>query len=834
MTEFTPLEAPVQDVTALPVMHPGRPVGRDDALKEIYGHLQSRQAVLVHGVAGIGKTTIAAALAAAFINQPGGVLWLNSGTHPFPELLVRVARALELDEVSRSEQPTARVGQVATALTQRKPFIVMDNVTDALAPRQFIEKCAETLPLILLSESDLEGPWETVHLDVLADLDALNLFKQKSGIRDDAQDIDIYGITKQVGYHPYPIVMAARGMVAAKQTPADYFKNLKQIQTQADNPTAAVIALSYRALNNALQGLLLMLGATFTGSGSTAFLTAVSGVPANGIEQAMTILAQLYLVEKYTRYGQTNYRLHPAVYAFARAALEGKNQLTTLQQKVHDATLTYAHQYSTEQTSHTALAQEMDNIIAAAMWAAENGNRDTANQLVGILTSADDFIQERGYVYELLQLRNVASGSSRAFPAYEPEEATSELDEPDEFYSYDDDDLDPTMVDDADEMLSLEMDDYLEDNAAYEAVSLDDLDVQEGMSSDALRDDSLQGIDIDQLRQALAQAKQQDDIARQQQILQAIGKVQVGQEKETEAIATYNELLESYDQQDDTDGALDTLLMLAALEVKTGNSQAAIMHAKRGIGIAQTYDEHATHLQLQLTLGEARQELGETGAAIEAFDKALEVARRTDDKQYEAIALYHLGEAALDNGDTDDAIHNLTQARDLFRDQNKRQYEGRVLSGLGSANAELERWSEASGYYQSAVHIAREVGNRYDEMVNLSNLGQAQVQGNKLPDALLSYRQALYIAYQRDKREEIVSAIVDLVRLMLKSNRLLEICNLLIQDAVQREPEDRDVLDLVAQVNQQKITAAANDVPQAPVSGTAQDYAANAYQLLED
>ena len=177
MTDYTAYEVPATNVNQLPVMHPGRPVGRDDLLKEIINHLQSRRAVQLVGEAGIGKTALAAALSAAFVQQ-SGVIWLANGTHPFPELLVRVGRALGLEDVIQSEQPAGRVGIVATAITNKKPFIVLDNVEDALAPKQFIDKCAENMPLLLLTETELTGPWETVHVDQLADLDAVVLFKQ--------------------------------------------------------------------------------------------------------------------------------------------------------------------------------------------------------------------------------------------------------------------------------------------------------------------------------------------------------------------------------------------------------------------------------------------------------------------------------------------------------------------------------------------------------------------------------------------------------------------------------------------------------------------------------
>ena len=118
MMSGQPLEAAAKSIQQLPVMHPGRPVGRDEQLKEVYSALASQQAVLLHGPAGSGKTTLAAALAAAYTQQPGGVLWLNDAHGPLAALLVRVGRAYGLSDVTTSEKPAALTGAVAAALLQ--------------------------------------------------------------------------------------------------------------------------------------------------------------------------------------------------------------------------------------------------------------------------------------------------------------------------------------------------------------------------------------------------------------------------------------------------------------------------------------------------------------------------------------------------------------------------------------------------------------------------------------------------------------------------------------------------------------------------------------------
>lgn len=849
MTDFIPLEAPAKDINALPLMHPGRPIGRDDLLKDIYTHLQNQVPVLLYGASGNGKTTLAAALAAAFVQQEGGVIWLNARTHPLPALLAQVGRALKIDDLMQSEEPAAHVGAVSTALTEQKPFIVLDNVVDALAPTQFINKAADNIPLVIISETDMDGPWEKIAVDVLAPTDARNLFKQKSGIQSTDADSDIDSIVQLLGHKPLPIVLAARGMVAAKQAPTAYLSNLKTVRDSAGSGMMAAIALSYRSLNNALQGLILMLGATFKGQASVDFIAAVSGVPEDGITQAMTILSQLFMVQKYDVYGKAYYRLHPDVYEFAQAALQGQNQLDALQQKVHDTTLTYAEDNITHPEN---LAKEMDNFIATAEWASDNGNRETADDLVNTLTAPDDFVEEKGYSYELAVLRNISGGSTQAFPAYELEDPLDMLEDfEDDLYVYDADDDDDELVAPEDFVLA-DLDDFEDelydedlyepeidegiledvDEETFDTPNLGDLNIIEGTDSQVLTTDMLESIDIDQLRQALAQSKQQNDTGRIVQILKSIGRAQVRQDKETEAIATYNELLETYEDKDDNDGILDTLNMLGSLLTKTGNSQAAVMHATRGVQLAQNQNDSITELQMYIILGDARQDLGETQAAVDSFQKALEIARKTDDKQHEAIALYKLGNAHLDNGSTEDAVHSLEQARTLFKDQFKRDYEGRVLGTLGSANSELEQWSEAIGYYTSALYIAREVEDKEEERLQLSSLAQAQEQANKVGDALQSYRQALHLAYESEDRSEIVSAIVDLVRLLLISPVHLDIADMLLKDALNRDPEDKDVLALFEQVSIKRQQALASGKEQKPVGGTAKQYAENAYQLI--
>ncbi len=828
MADYRPVEAPVKDIQQLPLMHPGRPVGRDEVLKELYNYVKEEVPVLVCGQDGIGKTTLAAALGSAYTQQPGGTLWLDVDNPPLAELLVRVGRAYELKDVITSENPLSMVGAVASALMTHKPFIVLDGNINPKVADQFISKCADKLPVMMTHIEAIEGGWATINLDKLDEADAVTLFKQKAGIDHHDNDIDIYGIAKLLEYEPYPMVVAARAMVANKQSPDAYYKTLQQVaDTLQDSGPLAALTASYRSLNAALQGLLLMMGATFTGEASAELLSMVSNAPIESINQAMTVLSQLLLVEKFQRAGQPYYRVHPDTYEFLQIWLKGSNRLDGLQEKMREAVLQFAQKYSKDSDiAHTQLAIEMSTFLATAKHASENGDRESANDLVVALTQAGDFVNSRGFVYELLQLRGYASGSTSAFPAYgeEEEDVDAVLEQA---LEADEEDFDALIGidDDEDEELDADIWELVDDDAAP-VPRPEDFKIPTETAK-------LQGITVEQLKEALAGAKEQGDKTRQIHIMRAIGKVQIIEEREQEAITSFNEVLSLYEEMEDKDGILGTLDMLSGLLTRTDNSQAAVMHATRGVTLAEELSDQDTRMHLLKTLGDARQDLGETAQSITAFSQALEIARLQADKQNEALILYKLGYAFLDDGSAEQALQTWDQALPLFREQKKRDYEGRVLGGLGSANAELERWAEAMNFYKSAVYIAQEVEDKSEEALQISNLAQALVNANDpkyLPEALTRHRQALHLAYESGNRNEIVSAIVDLVRLMMRSSRLLDITQLLLDDALKFDANDRDVKQLQEKLKADKATATERGVQQAPVSGTARDYAANAYE----
>jgi tetratricopeptide (TPR) repeat protein len=833
MADRTSYEATAHQAGALPVALAGKLIGREQQLAQVYSQLKLNRPVQVYGVPGIGKSALAATLAGAYTELPGGALWLNVNNSSFEELLVRIGRAYGVTEITTSETPAGMVGAVASTLTSSKPLIVLDGQHDAAATTQFVTRCADGLPVLVVSKDPIEGIPNGLELGKLTPEAAATLFRQAAGLDASASADDIDELVSILDYIPFAIVIAAGTMRAARQTPADYLAAFEKIPSSAGaSPQLLALTIAFRSLNNALQGVMLLMGATFTGAATAELLSMIGNAPVESIQGAMNLLG--YLVERNNRYEYLFYHLHDITHTFAQSWLRGSNRLDMLQAKVRDTVAAYAKKYSADtEEAHNKLAAEMDNIMSVARWSAERGDRDVVKDLVLSLTQAGNFVRDCGYVYELLTLNRLAASFTQAFPldapvipAPETAAGTSAA---------------PAAAPARSAAVALPFDDVDEEDEEGEEDTLidededfeDEFEDEDEADEEADAEDEDQDDEISELQAELRQAKQQNDMEKQVELLKDIGDEQVDRGMENEAITTYTELLAGYESLDDQEGILETLDTLSSLMVKTDNASAAVLHATRGIALADTIGDPEAKMHMQITLGDARQQSGESEEAVRSFEGALEIARGEGDSQNEARILYKLGYAQLDSGDPGTAADTWEQSLKLFRTQGKRNYEGRVLGGLGTAYGELGRWAEAINFHTSALHIAREVGDREDEALELGNLGYASVQANQLGQAVLRYRQALHLAYEADDRENIVSTIVDLVRLLAESPRHLDIAELLINDALALEPADRDVTKLKERVANEKALAKANGIEMKPASGSARDYAENAYRQLE-
>jgi tetratricopeptide (TPR) repeat protein/adenylate kinase family enzyme len=802
-------------------------------LAKVYSDLKNDNAVLLYGAAGVGKTALAATLASAYSELPGGVLWLQVDGASLVELIVRVARAYGRSDIANSDNAVSRTEAVRELLSEEKPLLVLDGAPAPQATADFIARCADQNPVLITSDEPMESDWTAIQLTPL-DADQSNaMLRQLAGIDDGAPSMDL---AIALSGSPFAVTIAAGAIKANKQSPADFHASMPKAPAGAAPPVDLLaLTAAFRSLPSALQGLILMLGATYNGQGSGELLSMISSAPVEGVNQALGMLVSRNLIERITRGGTPYYRMHPLVKNFSESWLRGSNRLEGLQAKVRDSVVAYASRYSGQPQK---LAVEIDSFVATGRATTDAGDTDTANQLSVALMQAGTFVSDGGYALELASLRR---GSTKpvtgAFPAYQDAAApTPVLPTAD------------AMGDDFDEDIEDEFDDDFEEEpfAETELDETDDEFDEDELGDDELEDDLpiarpavLPPIDapvaeMARLRAALMQARQQGDQRRQAETLKTIAALHLRDGQANEAISSYSEALTHFEAVNDRGEMLNVLQSLTELEMLTDSLPAAALHAARAAAIADQLGELGKQAQLLSLLGDARQQLGESEPAIRAYTQALELVRAANDARNEAVLLFKLGYAQLDNNDARTAADTWETALKMFKEQERRDYEGRVLGGLGTAYGDIARWTESINFHTSALYIAREVGDEQEEALQLTNLGFASVQANQLGQAVLRYRQALYLAYESDEREDVVSTTVELANVLVASPRHLLIAGLLVEEALKLDSNDRDLRKLKERIETDLLDAEARGVTFIEVSGTAQEYAENAYALLDE
>ena len=897
MAELKPLEAAVSAMSDLPLRRFGRPVGRDDLLRALLLRLRQSQPLVLHGASGIGKTTIAATIANVYVQQAQqSVLWLPVEQASLAELLVRIGRAYGATDISNAANPLKQLSAVAGLLRQNQPLLVLDGEIDESVLTQFYDRCAQDIPLVVTNAKALPGgDWRNQAIGNLAEDDALQLFKQKAGLKDDQFDSDAASIATKYNNEAFPLVLAARSMIITRQSPDEYDAALDSLLEAAGNDgVTAALTASVGALNPRLSDLLESLAATARGEASIAFMSMLFDMTASAVDQSMTILSRLFLVERYQRNEEACYRLHPLAQEYLQNRSRENDKLAALQDDVKSTVLAYLDAHASADDATARMMIEMDNFVAIASCAADDDDHELAGTIAAALSENEEMIEGAGYAYELALLQAISEGRTLDFAeeddedeaadATEIDDVTGEAqaadpDEADDTESADEDDPQTPSADDStfipiadEELQSVNIDQLRtalnvasENNETARQLqilkAIAKVQVNQGREPEAVatygqvleiyesgadKDGVLETLDmlagllissegtpaaIEQvnLRTALTLARQHEDTPRVLEILNAIGKIQIDQNRAQDAVATYGEVLEIHDAKENKAGILETLDMLAGLLVRSGAAVTALHHIQRALHLTAELNDQDSEMFLRISLGDAHRALGESVTAVEAYELALTIARHRDDQQNEAQILFKLGLAQLDAGDGRQAIEMLESANELFKSQSNRAMEGQVLQGLGAVNVNLERWSEAVNFHSSALYIAREVQDRNEEAQQLRVLGKVLIKANRLPEALTRYRQALHVAYEEGKTNDIVLVIADLVNLMMRNLFLASIAELLINDGLTYDDDDRELLRLKGEVNTAKEKAAAKGVTLAVVAGTAKEYAANAY-----
>ena len=616
---------------------PPRLIGRDTMVAEIRSLLEQGARVLLQGFGGMGKSALAATVAATWLDdERGAALWLRAGSEDAETMLEALARPFDNAQAVTTATSADKAKALRKLLAEAQvSLLVLDDVWDGTALSQVLKAVPRQVP-VLVTARQRYALDHIIEVGKLEAGDALQLLSQHAGHKCD--DDAARELCRQVGYHPFALEIAGKTLKVDRIHPADLLRRIataphalampEDFAEEGRTSISELLTASLYALDEAAREVFLAFGALFTPQATSDLLARYMGRDEDSIRQALITLGRRGLADRVqeSTADLACYRVHDLAHSYARAVLAGRDADPLA---VIEACQAYAVEHEQDLT---ALDAELNNLLGAADAVRQHDRPDLLVTIMQVL--AGPYLTARGHTLRFLELLDAAiEVAERLGPDHD------------------------------------EVRHYLlgkRGNALYDRGDL----------PHALRD----------YQQALDLARTLGRQDRQALLLCAVGKVLADQHDdraESHFEAAY-QIAKALD---------DSFLLGFVLEHRGYHAQsqgdfgAARNYFAEEVALAQRINDTDTLFYALLNLGSTEHDLGQFEAALSHHQQALQIARDQDNRIWTAYALQSMGEDQHQLGNHTQAQHCLSQALALFRE-----------CGMKSKASEVEAYMSQAGY----------------------------------------------------------------------------------------------------------------------------------------
>jgi len=701
------------------------PTGLRPQIEEAMNDLRHGRSVLLRGMGGVGKTSLALFLTERLAQDdpqafPDNQLFISlddsgfSGRGAFVssvnEGLRHVIRTLRPELVALPEDSAGLSATYQHVLNGKRTLIVVDGVPNKEALRLFLPPPNSVLLATSRSKWRTPPQMRVINLDRLSAEDARGLLLNLVPWIDQESADEI---CKLCDYLPLAIRLVG-GIITRgpEHTPERYLHTLRdRIHAPQGHPPdtlEAVLSASYEGLS-AEASCTLRYMAVFPTSFDASAEEEVCDDPHN---KNLVDLLERQLV---TVVGTPDrYSLHPLVRQFALKHLsrDEQNRVARKHSRYYANLLSTTNQNYKEGTesAHIALRifdSEWANINAGQSWAALHLENDReALELCNLYPYAGrELLELRQHPRERIQWLEAALAAARL------------------------------------------LHDKKSESAHLSLMGIAHLALGEISQSISLFKDSLE----------LAR-----NLGHKQLTSVALGNLASGYQRQgrlRESIDVLNEALRIAREIGDQRTEISILKQLGDIHVSLGEFNVGIEFFERSLGIIRELGDDRLESSALIGLGNAQSRLGELYRAVEYYEQSLALARKVKHRNGEAAALSNLGVVYREMGNVSAAVAPLEEALSIFREIGDRQGEAMALGNLAIAFAESGSYREASELFGHMLEIVRDAGNKEAEALALCNLGYVYSMVGENSNSRALFEQALEILKEVGDRHGVARAL---------------------------------------------------------------------------
>lgn len=296
--------------------------GRREYLKRVLDKLKKGKVVLIYGLPGSGKTSLAIKIAHQLREEfSDGVLWLRLDTSSTLESLVNIADSFG-EDISQIHNPHTAASFIRSLLTNKKVLLIYDS---AITPRDLnllIPNSANNAVLITSQYEDYESSYiaDTIKLGAFDKHESLTLFKKILKSKYDSfSEKDLLQISELFNSLPLAIDIIAHRLIDPQANLETIIKEVEKEKIELSSykyenkDLFIAVSFIFKSLNSKEQNFLLSLGILKGKDFSQDVIASINNLDIKTTSAYISKIIHHSLLE-YSTAGR--YRLHPVIKYF--------------------------------------------------------------------------------------------------------------------------------------------------------------------------------------------------------------------------------------------------------------------------------------------------------------------------------------------------------------------------------------------------------------------------------------------------------------------------------------------------------------------------------------
>ncbi|WP_020534535.1 tetratricopeptide repeat protein [Lewinella cohaerens] len=248
-------------------------------------------------------------------------------------------------------------------------------------------------------------------------------------------------------------------------------------------------------------------------------------------------------------------------------------------------------------------------------------------------------------------------------------------------------------------------------------------------------------------KQSLAITQQIVDRQGEGAILSSIGLIYHAKGDYDTALRYMEQSLAIIQQISDPSSEGGILNNISQIHEAKGDYDTALRYLEQGLAIAQQIGDRKGEGTILGNIGQTYHSQGDYDTALRYMKQSLTIVQQIGDRRGEGTALNNISQIHKARGDYDRALHYLEQSLAIRQQIGDRRGEGATLNNLATTALTKGDYDTALGYLKQSLAIRQQIGDRHGYAKSVSNIGAIYFMQDKIEEALSLLIQG-YLIYQ--------------------------------------------------------------------------------------